>query len=91
MREPDLIELFVEPLNRLGLDYMVSGAIAAIIYGEPRLTNDIDIVAHLKPADARRLVREFSSPEFYVPPEEVIQAELARSAGGHFNLIPTAR
>ncbi len=40
---PDLVSLFVEPLNRLGVMYMVTGAVAAIVYGEPRLTNDIDL------------------------------------------------
>ena len=42
MSSPDLISLFIAPLNRLGVPYMVTGAVAAIIYGEPRLTNDID-------------------------------------------------
>jgi len=29
---------------------MVTGGVAAIVYGEPRLTNDVDIVVRLTPA-----------------------------------------
>jgi hypothetical protein len=36
--EPDLIALFIDPLNRTGIEYMVSGAVAAILYGESRLS-----------------------------------------------------
>ncbi len=45
MPAPDLLGLFIGPINRLGLEYMVTGAVAAIVYGEPRLTHDIDVVA----------------------------------------------
>lgn len=35
---PDLINLFVVPLNALAIPYMVTGAVAAVVYGEPRFT-----------------------------------------------------
>jgi len=38
MPEPELALLFIRPLNRLGIRYLVSGSVAAILYGEPRLT-----------------------------------------------------
>ena len=41
----ELPEIVVEILDRLGIPYLVTGSIAAIAHGEPRLTNDIDIVA----------------------------------------------
>ena len=83
----DLIELFVAPLNQLGLRYMVCGSVAAMLYGEPRLTNDIDLVMVLGADDARRLATLFSPAEFYLPPPEVIEIERARAQRGHFNLI----
>jgi len=43
MPEPDLIELFAQPLNQAGVRYFVSGSVAAMLYGEPRVTHDIDI------------------------------------------------
>jgi len=84
---PELLDLFVSPLNALGLTYMVTGAVAAIIYGEPRLTRDIDVVVALGPGDAQRLAAAFSGGGFYVAPVETIEAERKRDLGGHFDVI----
>ena len=54
------------------------------------MTNDIDVVASLKPRDARRFETEFSPAEFYVPPIEVMEDEIRRPSRGHFNLIHTS-
>ena len=75
------------PLNALGVTYMVTGAVAAIIYGEPRLTNDIDLVVVLNANDAERFRSAFDSPDFYVPPVDVIVTEAARPAYAHFNIV----
>jgi len=40
MPEPDLIELFVGPLEQLQVRYLISGSVAAMLYGEPRVTHD---------------------------------------------------
>lgn len=90
MPEPDLIALFIEPLNRTGIEYMVSGAVAAILYGEPRLTNDIDVVATLDRSAARRFGREFPAAEFYVPPPETLDEAVGQARHGHFNVIHIA-
>jgi hypothetical protein len=82
MPEPELSLMFVRPLNRLGVRYMVTGSVAAILYGEPRFTNDVDFVVFLRADD-----ETFPSPEFYVPPEDVIATEVARESHGHFNII----
>ena len=66
---------------------MVTGATAAIIYGQPRVTNDLDVVLSLNDAGRTVLLATFSESQFYVPPESVIRAEQARSHRGHFNLI----
>lgn len=79
--------MFVERLEKIGAPYMITGATAAIIYGQPRVTNDLDVVLSLDDAGRADLLRAFSEEEFYVPPESVIQAEQARLHRGHFNLI----
>jgi hypothetical protein len=66
---------------------MVTGATAAILYGQPRVTNDLDVVLSLDDAARAALLRAFPDTEFYVPPESVIRAEQARMQRGHFNLI----
>ena len=87
MPEPDLIELFAAPLNQAGIRYLISGSVAAMLYGEPRVTHDIDLVVFLRADDAPRLVSLFPAPQFYVPPAAVILAEAAREPRGHFNLV----
>lgn len=87
MPEAELSLLFLRPLNELGLRYIVSGRVASILYGEPRFTNDLELVVFLRHGDVQPLIKAFASPAFYVPPEEVISAEIARPQQGQFNLI----
>ena len=87
MRDLELFLLFTGPLDGAGLTYMVTGAVATMVYGEPRLTNDIDIVLELDRARAAELASLFPAAEFYCPPEEVLAVEAARARRGHFNLI----
>jgi hypothetical protein len=87
MPEPDLIQLFAQPLNQLGVRYLVSGSVAAMLYGEPRVTHDIDFVVFLRSEHVARLPEVYPPPEFYVPPAEVIATEMARERRGHFNVI----
>lgn len=89
MHEAELFLVFVRPLNQIGVRYMVSGGVAAILYGEPRLTNVVDIVVFLRSTDIRRLAEIFPQNEFYVPPIPVMIEEAGRPANGHFNLIHT--
>ena len=86
MIEPTLVSLFVPPINRLGIPYMVTGAVAAVVYGEPRLTRDIDLVVALRATQSRRFAAAWPDTAFYVPPPEAIQEETGRSSGGHFNV-----
>lgn len=87
MDSPEPFLIFTRKFNELGLRYMVSGSVAAIYYGEPRMTNDVDIIVFLRSEDARKLVAAFPEHEFYCPPLDVIQAERKRDRRGHFNLI----
>src|SRR6059036_2910294 len=86
MSLPDLISRFVRPLARLDIPYMVMGGVAAIIYSEPRYTQDLDLVMQLDADRAADFAAGFPRDEFYVPPIEVIEAEARRAAFGHFNL-----
>lgn len=87
MHEPIELRLFIERLETVSAPYMVTGATAAIIYGQPRVTNDLDVVVALSEEARGALLRAFPEAEFYVPPESVIQLEQSRAQRGHFNLI----
>lgn len=87
MPEQDELSLFATRLEATGAPYMITGATAAILYGQPRVTNDLDVVVALDDESRARLLLAFPEAEFYVPPEAVIRSEQARRQRGHFNLI----
>ena len=87
MPAPDPLALFLDPLERLNLPYCVTGSVAASVYGEPRLTADIDVVLLMKVKDVTLLRAVFPESDYYVPPNETLYAELARNVRGSFNLI----
>ena len=72
-------------LDECGVPYMVAGSVAAILYGEPRLTNDMDVVAALEPNRVDDLLACFSGEDFYVPSAEFVRSVIA--GGGSFNII----
>ncbi|MGZ3709706.1 MAG: hypothetical protein ACXVBC_12370, partial [Bdellovibrionota bacterium] len=78
----------LETLERHQLPYMVVGSVASIVYGEPRLTKDMDLVIDILPADAPKFETLFPEEHFYVPPAEVLLDEIARR--GQFNLVHPA-
>ena len=47
MEQSELLQFLVTALERLGLRYFVTGSTVTIFYGEPRFTNDIDVVVDL--------------------------------------------
>lgn len=83
----DWLLQFVDPLERENIPYALVGSVASSIYGEPRATNDLDVVIQLGTDDARRLIAAFPADRFYVPPVEVLLAELSRAHGAHLNII----
>lgn len=58
-----------------------------MLYGEPRVTIDIDLIVFFRADDIRRLSEAYPAPEFYVPPPEVISVEAARELKGQFNVL----
>lgn len=82
MSEGDLFLEFVRPLDALGLRYMLTGSVAATLYGEPRVTHDVDIVVELPPRMAKAFAASFPDERYYCPPEEVILQEALRRSEG---------
>ena len=87
MQGLNIFSVFTNRLNDLNIRYMVTGSVASIVYGEPRMTHDIDLVIELGNEDAERFTAFFPIDIFYCPPSEVIKLELGRRMRGHFNLI----
>lgn len=87
MLPPNPIAPFIARLDRLGLPYVITGSTAGILYGEPRMTHDVDIVVAMAPRNVHAFVESFPLDEFYCPPEDVLAVEVRRGQRGHCNLI----
>ncbi|MFB6357402.1 MAG: hypothetical protein ABEJ65_12925 [bacterium] len=84
----NLIDIFKNILQTIedhSIPYMIVGSVASIVYGEPRLTNDMDLVIEV-PSHKPDIFQEmFPEDEFYCPPIEVLRTEI--SDRGQFNVI----
>jgi hypothetical protein len=78
---------FVEPLERLGIPYCITGSVATSVYGEPRLTADVDVVLLLRGGDIPALQGAFPETDYSVPPEETLRLQIGRTSRGMFSLI----
>ena len=82
--EPLCVALqMAEIFENLDIPYLVGGSIASSIYGEPRATQDIDMVAELKSHHIQTLIASTKNA-FYIEEEDVIHAV---SRDSSFNVI----
>lgn len=84
MKPAELLRFLTTALERLGLPYLVVGSTASITFGDPRLTNDIDVVVDLPAAKVSELCAAFPTDAFYVSPDAAMDAVGRR---GQFNII----
>jgi hypothetical protein len=80
----DLLKKIVKTFEKLDIPYLVTGSVASMAYGEPRLTNDIDIVAGIEDRHVAGLIEEFPADEFYIS-DSMIKEAISRH--GQFNII----
>ena len=80
----ELLQKVIEAFEQLRIPYLVTGSVAAMAYGEPRLTNDIDIVAAIEERHIPGLLTAFPEHEFYISAEMIAEAIRQRS---QFNII----
>ncbi len=70
-------------LEDLGVPWLLGGSLASSLYGEPRTTLDVDLVAALEPSQVEPFVRALGK-EFYADPEA---ARAFLEKRGEFNII----
>jgi hypothetical protein len=78
--------LVADALTRIGVPYVVGGSFASSVHGEPRSTNDIDLVADLRQSHIAALAEALGS-ECYISRDAVADAV---ERGGGFNIIHMA-
>lgn len=74
MEPEDLLRHVRDVCEALGVAYLVTGSIATIAYGEPRFTNDLDIVIDLPPDKIADFCESFPGDDYYVSLDAVQQA-----------------
>lgn len=84
MGTDELLRRIATTLEELDVPYLVTGSMATMLYGEPRFTNDIDVVVRLTPELVSAFCSAFPDDEFYLDEKRVEQAVARRS---QFNII----
>ena len=59
MPEHDFNRIFIRPLETLRIEYAVTGSVAALMYGQLRLTHDIDLDINLHTKDIQPSCKSF--------------------------------
>jgi hypothetical protein len=70
----ELLQKIVDVFESIQIPYLITGAVAAMAYGEPHLTNDIDIVAAIEERHVGDLLKAFPANEFYIDEEMTREA-----------------
>ena len=76
----DTLTATVGVLDKLGVPYAITGSVASSVYGEPAVSEDVDLILRTTPEKARMIARRMH-PRFYC--EEDMLAE----AASRFSLI----
>lgn len=84
MDPSELLTRLSQTLEKLRIPYLVTGSVATIAYGEPRFTNDIDVVVRMVGFQIDSFCGAFPRDEFYVSRDAV---EDAVSRNGQFNIL----
>jgi hypothetical protein len=79
-RFEDFVLLMIEALEAAGVEYLIGGAIAAWAWGEPRATQDVDMVVDIPVEAIVRLSSELENRDMLVPPEVILEAILEEGA-----------
>jgi hypothetical protein len=87
MEQLDLLRYVAAVTEDMGLRYFVTGSTATIFYGEPRFTNDIDVVIELSEQRIVDFCRRFPQDAFYISEAAAHEAVLNKS---QFNIIHPA-
>ncbi len=83
MNQGEFFSFVIDVLGQLDIPYMITGSVASMAYGEPRLTLDMDIVVDLSDKKAEEFCQKFDE-NFYKDLDSIREALRQKS---HFNII----
>jgi len=83
MNQGEFFSFVIDVLEELNIPYMITGSVASMAYGEPRMTLDMDIVIDLPGKKAEIFCQKFGD-DFYKDLNSILEAIRQE---GHFNII----
>jgi hypothetical protein len=81
------LKLVIEALNAAGVEYLIGGAIAEWAWGEPRATQDLDLVVNIPIKSVNRLSKELEKRDMLVPAKIILDNILEDRADIPINAI----
>jgi hypothetical protein len=87
VEQADVFSSVIEFFNSHSVAYAIVGSVAAISYGETRMTADMDVLASIEPRHVNALLQTFQSPDWYVSESAICDAIRNRR---QFNIIHTS-
>lgn len=84
MSQQKLLKSVIQALDQNDIQYMITGSVASSLQGEPRSTHDIDLVVTINEIEAKKLMRAFPPPDYYIDGVSVLEAINSQRM---FNLI----
>ena len=83
------LKLVIEALEAAGVEYLIGGAIAEWAWGEPRATQDLDLVINIPIEAVGRLSKELEKRNMLVPAEIILDSIVEDRADIPINAIHT--
>lgn len=83
----EFLKLLLDCLKTTQVEYMIGGAIAEWAWGEPRATQDLDIVIDLAPESIGRFSEELKKRDMLVPTDIILDAMMEDRADIPLNAI----
>ena len=81
------LKLVIEALNAAGVEYLIGSAIAEWAWGEPRATQDLDLVVKIPIKAIYKLSKELKKRDMLIPAEIILDNILEDRADIPINAI----
>src|SRR5258706_3413562 len=81
------LKLVIDALEAADIDYLIGGAIAEWAWGEPRATQDLDLVVNIPLKSVNKLSKELEKREVLIPAEIILDSILEDRADIPINAI----
>lgn len=83
----DFLKLVIEALEAAGVQYLIGGAIAEWAWGEPRATQDLDLVVNIPIQAIDQLSKELEKRDMLIPAQIILDSILEDRADIPINAI----